>query len=284
MKYRPIPPLLLLRRLVRSIERNGLLGTIVKFHKRLFSSLRTHGVRGACERVLWTFGFAARKTPASPNDEIPKEPHPFDLLHHTDTSGYISGAYFSAISLSAFYSTAYDGIRPSAFIQALSELPVQYEDFTFIDIGCGKGRALLVASQFPFRHLRGVEIAGELCDIARANIATRPDWAARISIVHQDATDVVYPDGPILIYLYNPFLAPVLRRVLKNLERQLRRSPRPTYLLYADNEGFTQVMDSFAFLRQISESDYPFSAEDAVFDPAHGTHERFTLYSADLTR
>jgi SAM-dependent methyltransferase len=284
MKYRPIRPLLLLRRLVRSIERNGLLGTTVKFHKRLFGSFRNHGFRGTIERGLWTLGIAARKTPASPNEEIPQQSHPFDLHHHTDTGGYISGAYIPAVSLSAFYSTAYLGSAPSALKLAISALPIQFEKFIFIDIGCGKGRALLVAADFPFRHLLGVEIAAELCDIARTNVATNADWVARISIVNQDAATIIFPDGPMLLYLFNPFLAPVLRRVLQNLERQLRRSPRPTYLLYADNEGFTQVMDSFAFLRQISESNFPFSPEDAVFDPAHGTHERFTLYSADLTR
>ena len=143
----------------------------------------------------------------------------------------MSGAYFSAISLSSIYTTGYSAATPSAFTQALSALPIRYEDFTFVDIGCGKGRALMIAAEFPFQRLLGVEIGPGLCEIARANVATVPGLAARVSIVNEDATSVAYPDGPLLLFLFNPFLAPVLRRVLRNLERQLRHSPRPAYLL-----------------------------------------------------
>jgi SAM-dependent methyltransferase len=193
----------------------------------------------------------------------------------------------SAISLSAFYNTAYVGIPPSVLTQAISALPIRYEDFTFIDHGCGKGHALLVAAQFPFRRLLGVEIASELCDIARANVDTSPEWAARISIANQDATSVAYPDGPLILFFYDPFLPPVLRRVLANLERHLRRSPRPTYLLYAGNPRnprFKRVMDSFAFLSERRDTVYALSPEDAAQDPLHLSEESFTLYSAEIAR
>jgi SAM-dependent methyltransferase len=277
MKFTPIPPLLLLRRLVRSVEKNGVRGAIVHSYRRLFRSLSNHGLSG-------TLGRAFRKAPTAPQTQEPKPPHPFDLLHGTDTGGYISGADLQSVSLSALYISAYIGIAPSVLTQAISALPLKPEDFTFIDLGCGKGRALMVASQFPFRHLLGVEIASDLCTVARANIATNPDWAARISILNEDATTVTYPDGPLLIFMFHPFLAPVLRRVLANLERQLRRSPRETYLLYGRNPRYAKVMDRFPFLREVSETSYPLSAEEAAVDYFNLTHERFTFYSVDLSR
>jgi SAM-dependent methyltransferase len=250
---------------------------IVEFHQRLFLSLRNRGVGGTLKNTFRN----SSPVPAAPAFE---RPHPFDLLHGTDTGGRISTASLSVVSLSAFYSTLYLGIPPSALIQALSALRIQYEDFAFVDLGCGKGRALLVAAQFPFKHLHGVEIAAELCEIARANVAKDPLWAARISIVNDDATKVIFPDGPLFLYLYNPFLAPVLRRALANLERQLQRSPRPTYLFYADNPRYERVMNSFAFLTEISTTAYGLSVEDAAANPLNRTEERFTLYSADCTR
>jgi hypothetical protein len=129
-----------------------------------------------------------------------------------------------------------------------------------------------------------VESASELCDIARANAAIDSNWAARISIVNQHAKNFTYPDGPLLLYLYNPFFAPVLRRVLNNLERQLRRAPRPAFILYADNPRFTEVIESFPFLRELSETEYPLSLEDAALNPFNRTEEWYTLYSADFTR
>jgi hypothetical protein len=84
--------------------------------------------------------------------------------------------------------------------------------------------------------------------------------------------------------MFHPFLAPILRRALANLERQLRRSPREVYLLYGRNPRYTKVMDKFPFLREISETAYPLSPEDAAVDYFNLTEERFTLYSVDLSR
>ena len=160
----------------------------------------------------------------------PEPPHPFDLRYGTDTGGYTSSAELHGNTLSSLYTTAYWGIAPSAFSSALSSLKINFGEFTFVDVGCGKGRAILVAAQFPFRGLFGVEIDPELCVIARANLTLRPELADRASIVNEDAVSVTYPDGPLVIFMFHPFLAPVLRRVLANLEKQLRDSPRTTYL------------------------------------------------------
>lgn len=275
MKYRPTRPLRLIRFVVRSVEANGVRGAVVDFYQSLFRSLRNRGIGGT---IKGTF----RYSPPPQGDGMPDQLHPFDLLHGTDTGGYISGASLEAISLSGFFNTAYAGVSPSALRQALSALPVEYSDFAFIDLGCGKGRALFVASEFPFRQLTGVELSSELCDIARANVATKPEWAARISIANQDATDVTYPAGSILIYLYNPFLSPILQRVFKNLERQLRHSPRQVYLLYGMNPRFTQVFSSFPFIKELSDTAYPFSTDEVAFDHFHRTEETFTLYSAEI--
>jgi SAM-dependent methyltransferase len=277
MKYRPNPPLLALRRLVLSIERYGLRGAIADFYRRLFNSLRNRGFRDTLRRVV-------RKPPKSVEEAMPQRTHPFDLLHGIDTGGHIQGANLSAVSLSGLYNTEYGSISPAVLMQALSGLAIPYEDFSFIDIGCGKGRALLVAAQFPFRHLLGVEIAGELCDIARANVATNLNWAARISIVNEDATKIAYPDGPLLLFLYNPFFAPVFRRFLKNLERQLRRSPRPTYLLYALNPRFVKVLNSFPFLKELSDTGYSLSSDDDGTGPFIREQERVTLYCSEIAR
>jgi SAM-dependent methyltransferase len=276
MKFRPSPPLKLLRRLVRSIEANGVRGAIVHSIQRLFRSLRNHGLHGTLNRAFI-------KAPVAPGVDAPEPPHPFDLQYGTDTGGYTSSADLHGKTLSSLYTTAYVGIAPSALSSALSSLKINFGEFTFVDVGCGKGRAILVAAQFPFRHLFGVEIAPELCVTARANLTLRPELANRASIINEDAVSVTYPEGPLFIFMFHPFLAPVLRRVLANLEAQLRNSPRTTYLLYARNPRYTHVLEKFPFLQELSETAHPLSSEDTAVDLFRLTHEPFTLYSANLT-
>lgn len=244
--------------------------------QRLLRSLKSYGLRG-------TFRRAFIKAPTVSAVSEPEPVHPFDIQHGTDTGGYYSSADLHGKTLSIVYTTAYYGIAPSALARALSDLDIHHNEFTFVDVGCGKGRAMIVAAQFPFHSLWGVEISPELCEIARANLALRPEWANRSSIVHEDAASVTYPEGPVLIFMFHPFLAPVLRRVLANLEAQLRKSPRTIYVLYARNPRYTEVLERFPFLQEISETTHPLSAEDAAVN-RWGPHERFTLYSAVLTR
>ena len=277
MKFRPSPPLKLLRRLVRSIEANGVRGAIVHSVQRLFRSLKKHGLRGTLNRAFV-------KAPVAPGVDAPEPPHPFDLQYGTDTGGYTSSAELHGNTLSSLYTTAYYGVAPSALSSALSSLKVNYGEFTFVDVGCGKGRAILIAAQFPFHRLFGVEIAPELCVAARANLTLRPEWADRACILNEDAASVTYPEGPLVILMFHPFLAPVLRRVLANLETQLRNSPRTTYLLYARNPRYAHVLEKFPFLQELWETAHPLSSEDAAVDRFRLTHEQFTLYSANLTR
>jgi SAM-dependent methyltransferase len=274
MKFRPTPLLQLFRRLARSIDANGFRGAIVHSCQRLLRSLKSYGLRG-------TFSRAFIKAPTV--NSAPEPVHPFDIQHGTDTGGYYSSADLHGKTLSVVYTTAYYGIAPSALASALSDLNINYNEFTFADVGCGKGRAMIVAAQFPFHSLWGVEISPELCEIARANLALRPEWANRASILNEDAASVTFPQGPLMIMMFHPFLAPVLRRMLANLEAQLRKSPRTTYLLYARNPRYTEVLERFPFLQEISETTHPLSSEDAAVN-RWGPLERFTLYSAVVTR
>jgi SAM-dependent methyltransferase len=67
-------------------------------------------------------------------------------------------------------------------------------DRTFIDLGCGEGRALVIASEFPFRAIVGVELSPALCATATANaavIANRFPDRMPIQIVQADAGEFV---------------------------------------------------------------------------------------------
>jgi len=225
----------------------------MSLYRRILHAIDNYGFRGLIRRPQLNF----RDT---------TQPHPFDLRHATDTSGHIPGAALTPANL---YNTAYYAISPSTLAHALQLLPEPTTGFTFLDLGCGKGRALLVAASLPFRHILGVELSPNLCEIARRNTSSDP----RIVILHHDAATYTFPEGPLLVYLYHPFLKAVLRRVLANLTH---RRAHPTYLLYANCTYLSFIVRRrFELLWDHS---IPLSPEDAAADRHRQSHERFTLY------
>ena len=107
--------------------------------------------------------------------------------------------------------------------------------FTFVDLGSGKGRALLMASMYPFARIIGVEVQPELDAIARQNIEVfaRPgQLCRRIESLCADAREYHVPAENLVLYLFNPFPAYVLREVLEKLVDSAKRAPRPIFVLY----------------------------------------------------
>lgn len=107
--------------------------------------------------------------------------------------------------------------------------------FAFIDLGSGKGRALLLAAHYPFARIIGVEVQPELHAIAELNIqrvAGRDLACPRLESVCADAREYRVPGESLLVYLFNPFPDYVLRRVLQNLVESAQAAPRPVYVVY----------------------------------------------------
>ena len=114
------------------------------------------------------------------------------------------------------------------------------ENYSFIDLGCGKGRAVLMASEYGFREVVGVELHPWLAGIAEANVAA---WTAAgravcpVRIVCQDATEFVFPDGACLLYLFNPFAAPVMKQLIERIEADFAERPGLLDLIYFNPEA-----------------------------------------------
>ena len=129
----------------------------------------------------------------------------------------------------------YQPSEPSLFHQILQCLLVAPDGFTFIDLGSGKGRTLLMASAYPFRRIVGVELLAELDAIARQNIARYHDDQQKCFALEchaGDARDYGFAAEPLVLYLFNPFPEAVLRTVLANLRDSVTDFPRPAYVLY----------------------------------------------------
>jgi predicted RNA methylase len=137
------------------------------------------------------------------------------------------------------------------FSDAMQLLPVSAGEYTFVDLGSGKGFSLLLAVKAGFRRAIGVEIVPELFETASQNRAalevSNPDLAARIELELGDVRDFDFPTDPTVAFLYNPFGEQVLRSVLIRLEQSVRAHPRPAYLVYVNPTLDTVVRSNRAY-------------------------------------
>ncbi len=146
-----------------------------------------------------------------------------------------SGAVSWRSRLLGLFHSPYQPTDPALFHEMMASLPIDFSQFTFIDIGSGKGRTLLMASEYPFRKIVGVEILAELDRIAQENILAYKSPAQRcseIGAICADARDFELPDEPLVLYLFNPLPEAPLRQLMDRLGKSLVRSPRAVWIVY----------------------------------------------------
>jgi len=160
----------------------------------------------------------------------------YDWDHRVNTT---SGAVGWRDRLLGMFHSEYQPTEPAAFhemVDALRDLTsLDFRNFTFIDLGSGKGRTLLMASDYPFRRIVGLELLPALHQIAQENLKLYKNDSQKcftLEAVCGDANDFPFPDEPLVIYMFNPLPESGMRRVCANLERSLRARPRPAYVLY----------------------------------------------------
>jgi hypothetical protein len=123
---------------------------------------------------------------------------------------------------------------------------------TFVDHGAGKGRVLLLASQYPFNAIGGVEFAEELHDDATMNIAQFPRSRMKcrnVECVLDDASALGPPEGEAVHYFFNPFSRDVFAEVLVNIVVSYRSRPRRLYLILVDPVATDLIDQSGVFQR-----------------------------------
>ena len=113
--------------------------------------------------------------------------------------------------------------------------PFIKDDSVLVDLGCGKGRVLLVASEFGLNKVKGVEFATELCKIANINariFKTKTGVKTEFEIIESDASKYEINSKDDIFFLFNPFDDSILIEVLQNIDNSLIRNPRRIIIIY----------------------------------------------------
>src|SRR5258705_1489097 len=152
-----------------------------------------------------------------------------DAAHGTKTGGIQELFELNIVGENARHGLRHIASDPNSFVELMRRLDVDFGNYSFIDLGSGKGRVLLLAASFPFHRIIGVEFAAELHNAAQENLvafAKRGSDTSRISLFHADAASYSFPVEPLIIYLFNPFGSQI-RRLAENALSSWRDAPPP---------------------------------------------------------
>jgi SAM-dependent methyltransferase len=161
----------------------------------------------------------------------------YDWEHRVNTT---SGTVGGRARLLGLFHSAYQPTDLALFREMMASLPAlsqqfAFDAFTFVDLGCGKGRTLLMASEYPFRRIVGVELIAELHRAAQENIRayhSATQQCRQIEALCADACKFEFPEEPLVLYLFNPLPEHALSQVLLRLEKSLERAPRAVWIVY----------------------------------------------------
>src|ERR1700733_3067227 len=241
-------------------------------------SLALRGLGGTLRVAL----VRARQTK---RDETKPLLHPFDKRYGVETSGLIGGGELRSGHRNDVFNTAYYAMAPSRFQWVMKswledDSHPAIENYSFVDLGCGKGRAVLMASEFRFHEVVGVELHTSLAAVAEANVAAWTTAGRAIcpgGVLCQEATEFVFPEAACLFYLFHPFGAPVLKRLIERIETDFAGRRGMLDLIYFNPEA-GELLETHGGFELLWTGTVALSEEDSAADRVASAEDLCSVY------
>lgn len=199
----------------------------------------------------------------------------FDWRYGVDTGGRIDACKLDGAGEHRLNSRGYDAIQIPLFMRMMSSLRVDPARFAFVDLGSGKGRAIMLAARSRFKHVVGVELSPELHEIASRNVKTFRRRCRQPMSIELRCQDVIHwriPDEDMVCLLYNPFDEVVMAKMVQRFEAWRMDHPeRRLLLLYRNARHARLIAESRVFASLVVTRDYhvfeaPVGKQDALRD------------------
>jgi len=161
----------------------------------------------------------------------------FDVVNGTDTAlgirkkALFDGCSFTDVEYMNDYVATYTS-RIKAAINKLIEIDSSVKGHFFYDLGCGKGKVLVLAERAGFKNIFGVEISPDLITICKKNLKITK--SENISVLESDAAKINISNERCVFYIYNSFERPLLNKVLANIYASYEMKKREMYIIYID--------------------------------------------------
>lgn len=212
-------------------------------------SLQRRGVVGTLKLIAWKIGDPLGNWLLPSRWRARRLDYEFDAKFGVDTRGIVALNGLTIHSENVAHAVRYEQTKPADFATLIKYLRLKFEDFIFVDFGAGKGRVLLLASDYPFRKIIGVEFACELLDAARQNLRiyrSERQQCRDFELHCLDAVQYQVPPENAVFYFYNPFDEVVMKEVLTNISQSLLEHPREAFILYC-NSRCRDLLPQFGF-------------------------------------
>lgn len=181
----------------------------------------------------------------------------FDFKYKTDTLSWQELNSLNVVGDNKIHGVRYQPTQARTLRKVFKTTDLPREG-GFLDLGCGKGRALILAAEFGYTHIIGVEFSESLCQIARSNLlrySRLHPGHTEFQVIHTDAAEYTIPQDVSTVFLFNPFDEMVMTKVVKNIENSLRNQFRRFYIIYRhplhrglfDNSGLFQIIAQHSF-------------------------------------
>lgn len=182
----------------------------------------------------------------------------FDRFFGVETLTPVHRTGMGIKSKDLMFFTSYGTISADKFHRAMRSLEIDFSSYTFIDFGSGKGRIVMLASDYPFAAIIGLEVSPRLHAIARRNLEVYRNplqRCSKIDLIETDFRAYHPPDGPLFCFMYNPCEEKLMAGVIEKITASIKELPRSVCVMYF-NPRFGTLWENAGF-RKISEGGEP---------------------------
>lgn len=160
----------------------------------------------------------------------------FDRKYGTDTTHRLAPSAFDGDPEMIAHAVEYSPSPDKVFLRLLKMHAVDIPAYTYVDLGCGKGRTLMLVAKLPFKAIVGVEFEPSLFSICQKNLHTYAQVCNKVrcipTVVCQDAGSFDFPEGNLILYLFNPFDSHIMERMAAQLMEAINTSSRNVRIIY----------------------------------------------------
>ena len=183
----------------------------------------------------------------------------YDQQLGIDTAGYIEPQDLDLTPEEARRGKPYGATPPRIARHLIDLVAARAAEFSFVDIGSGKGRVLMIAAEYPFRRVIGLEHSRMLNEIAAENLRrfrSAHPAAAPIELVTGDAARMKFPDGPLVLFLFNSLGAEAVTEFAAAVKAAYLQAPRKIVVIYY-NTGHPGAFDEIGIFATRQAVEYP---------------------------
>jgi len=189
--------------------------------------------------------------------------------YHIHTSGVNELKHLKKEGIDTSATTIYTAASYPLLDYTFQHLPPSSRNH-FIDIGCGMGRTMCVAAHYGFKKVSGIDFSKKFCDIAKDNLAIthQMEPSFDFNVINKNALNFEIPSDADCLFFFNPFNETVMKKVINNVMKSLKKKPHDLYIAYVNplykdlwiKAGFSEIYHTQK-LRYIEESIFYYHVE-----------------------